>query len=307
MPLMERTIENGFELTGPVARGDWETVDRHREALRGSGFEQAYDALVEVTRRVRVVRTIAELDLPRHGVVGLVPTMGALHAGHSALFRAARPECDVLVASLFVNPTQFSESADLAAYPRDPEGDAALAEAEGSRRPLRAERRRRCTRPASQRGSSPAGAAEGLESEHRPEHFRGVATVCLKLLNIVRPQIAWFGRKDAQQVAVVKQLVRDLNLDVEIRVVDTVRDDDGLALSSRNELLSPDGARAGARDPARARDPRRRPARGVLADAGLEPDYVEVADLDGPTLAIAARVGSVRLIDNIPLPEGEHS
>ncbi len=123
----------------------------------------------------------------------------------------------------------------------------------------------------------------------------------------MRPQIAWFGRKDAQQVAVVKQLVRDLNLDVEIRVVDTVRDADGLALSSRNALLS-----ASEREQALAipralatRDAAR--ARSVLAAAGLEPDYVEVADLDGPTLAIAARVGSVRLIDNVPLPKGDRS
>jgi pantoate--beta-alanine ligase len=153
----------------------------------------------------------------------------------------------------------------------------------------------------------PAGAAEGLESAHRPQHFRGVATVCLKLLNIVRPQIAWFGRKDAQQVAVVKQLVRDLNLGVEIRVVDTVRDDDGLALSSRNSLLSPAEREQAlsihralaTRDAARARE--------ILAAAGLEPDYVEVADLDGPTLAIGARVGATRLIDNVPLSEGEHS
>jgi pantoate--beta-alanine ligase len=153
----------------------------------------------------------------------------------------------------------------------------------------------------------PAGAAEGLESEHRPMHFRGVATICLKLLNIVRPQIAWFGRKDAQQLAVVKQLVRDLNLDVEIRVVETVRDVDGLALSSRNTLLSPaerEQALAihralATRDAAQALE--------VLAAAGLQPDYVEVADLDGPTLAIAARVGQTRLIDNVPLPEGEPS
>ena len=118
-------------------------------------------------------------------------------------------------------------------------------------------------------------------------HFRGVATVCLKLLNIVRPQIAWFGRKDAQQVAVVKQLVRDLNLDVEIRVVDTVRDDDGLALSSRNQLLYPLEREQALAIHARARDPRPGPRARILAEAGLEPDYVEVADLDGPTLAIA--------------------
>jgi pantoate--beta-alanine ligase len=255
---------------------------------------------------MRVVRTIAELDLPRHGVVGLVPTMGALHAGHAALFRAARPECDVLVASLFVNPAQFSEEADLAAYPRDLNGDRARAEAEGIDvlfAPTAAE----MYPPGFATWVDPAGAAHGLESEHRPQHFRGVATVCLKLLNIVQPQIVWFGRKDAQQVAVVKQLVRDLNVNVEIRVVDTVRDGDGLATSSRNTLLSPE-EREQALAIHRAlatRDASR--ARRVLADAGVEPDYVEVADLDGPTLAIAARIGSVRLIDNIPLPEGEHS
>ena len=123
----------------------------------------------------------------------------------------------------------------------------------------------------------------------------------------MRPQIAWFGRKDAQQVAVVKQLVRDLNLDVEIRVVETVRDPDGLALSSRNALLSPnEREQALAIHRALAtRDATK--ARSVLSTAGLDPDYVEVADLDGPTLAVAARVGSVRLIDNVLLLEGEHS
>ncbi len=255
---------------------------------------------------MKVVRTIAELDLPRHGVVGLVPTMGALHAGHTALFRAARPECDVLVASVFVNPAQFSEDADLAAYPHDQEGDLAVARAEGIDvvfAPVVEE----MYPPGFATWVDPAGAAEGLESDHRPQHFRGVATVCLKLLNIVRPQIAWFGRKDAQQVAVVKQLVRDLNLDVEIRVVDTVRDDDGLALSSRNALLSP-AERAQALAIPRALATRDAgEARSILADAKLVPDYVEIADLDGPTLAIAARVGSVRLIDNVPLPKGERS
>ena len=126
--------------------------------------------------------------------------------------------------------------------------------------------------------------------------------MCLKLFNLVRPQLAWFGRKDAQQVAVLKQMVRDLNLDVEIRVVETVRDADGLALSSRNGRLSPVQRDAGARDPRGARDAatgtRRSPSSRA---AGVEPDYVEVADLDGPTLALAARIGDVRLIDNVSL------
>jgi pantoate--beta-alanine ligase len=147
----------------------------------------------------------------------------------------------------------------------------------------------------------PEGAADGLEGAHRPGHFRGVATVCLKLFNIVRPHAAWFGRKDAQQVAVVKQLVRDLNLDVAIHVVETVRDADGLALSSRNARLSaPERDQALAIPRALATgDPVR--AREILVAAGLEPDYVTVADLDGPTLAVATRVGRTRLIDNVPL------
>jgi len=250
-----------------------------------------------------VARSIRALELQRDGVVGLVPTMGALHAGHAALFAAARAQCDVLVASIFVNPAQFQEPADLAAYPRDLERDLAAAERAGVDVVF--------APPAEELYPAgfatwvvPEGVAVGLEGEHRPGHFRGVATICVKLFNIVRPRRAWFGRKDAQQVAVLKQVVRDLNLDVEIRVVETVRDADGLAVSSRNARLSPD-ERASARAIPRAlaaRDPE--VARRVLADAGLEPDYVAVVDLDGPTLAVAARVGNTRLIDNVRV-EGE--
>jgi pantoate--beta-alanine ligase len=254
---------------------------------------------------VIVARSIGELDLPRHGVVGLVPTMGALHAGHTALFRAARSASDVLVASVFVNPVQFSEDGDLAAYPRNLERDLAAAEAEGVD-VVFAPRVEEMYPPGFATWVVPEGAAVGLESEHRPGHFRGVATVCLKLFNIVRPQFAWFGRKDAQQVAVLKQLVRDLNVPVEIRVVGTVRDDDGLALSSRNARLSP-AEREQARAIRRALETGdEAQARAVLAAAGVEPEYIAVADLDGPTLAIAARVGSTRLIDNVPLGEGEN-
>ncbi len=247
-----------------------------------------------------VVRRIGDLDLPRHGAVGLVPTMGALHDGHAALFAAARPVSDVLVASLFVNPAQFSDDADLSAYPRDFDADAERVEA-GGVDVLFAPPPDEMYPPGFATWVVPEGVALGLEEAHRPGHFRGVATVCLKLFNIVRPQTAWFGRKDAQQVAVLKQLVRDLNLDVAIRVVETVRDNDGLALSSRNARLTADEReqalaipRALATgDPAHARD--------VLAAAGLQPDYVEVADLDGPTLAVATRVGPTRLIDNVLL------
>lgn len=251
---------------------------------------------------MNVLRTIAEMRAhPRTGSVGLVPTMGALHAGHVALFEAAREECDTVVASLFVNPAQFSEDADLAAYPRDEEADAALA-AEAGVDLLFAPPVEEIYPPGFSTWVDPG--EERLEAAFRPGHFRGVATVCLKLFLAVRPDRAYFGRKDAQQVAVVRRLVRDLALGIEIRSVPTVRDADGLALSSRNaRLSSAERARALAIPRALAtRDPER--ARAVLAEAGLAPDYVEVADLDGPTLAIAARVGGVRLIDNVPL-EGD--
>jgi pantoate--beta-alanine ligase len=253
---------------------------------------------------VRVVRTIAEVRaLPRRGRVGLVPTMGALHAGHVALIEAARRECDAVVASLFVNPAQFVEGADLAAYPRDEQADLAVA-AEAGVDVLFAPSVDEIYPPGFQTWVEVEDVSRGLEGAARPGHFRGVATVCLKLFAIVAPDVAFFGRKDAQQVAVVKQLVRDLALPLEIRVVPTVRDADGLALSSRNVRLTPaERARALAIPRALAtRDPDR--ARAVLAAAGIEPDYVAVADLDGPTLAIAARVGETRLIDNVLL-EGE--
>ena len=253
-----------------------------------------------------VARSIGDLDLPRHGIVGLVPTMGALHEGHAALFAAARPECDVLVTSVFVNPAQFSDATDIGAYPRDLDGDAAFA-AEHGVDVVFAPAAGEMYPDGFATWIEPGGAADGLESAYRPDHFRGVATVCLKLFNLVRPQIAWFGRKDAQQVAVVKQLVRDLNLPIDIRVVETVRDHDGLAFSSRNALLSVE-ERDLARTLPRAletRDPSA--ARAILEAAGVEPDYVEVADFDGPTLLVAARVGSTRLIDNVPLPKGDRS
>jgi len=253
---------------------------------------------------VIVARTIGELDLPRHGVVGLVPTMGALHEGHHALFAAGRAASDVLVASLFVNPAQFGEPGDLDAYPRDLARDAAIAEEHGVD-VLFAPGADEIYPPGFATWVVPEGAAVGLEGDARPGHFRGVATVCLKLFNIVRPQLAWFGRKDAQQVAVLKQLVRDLNVPVEIRVVPTVRDADGLAFSSRNARLSRDERRRARAIPRALATRDADAARAVLAAAGVEPDYVAVADLDGPTLAVAARIGATRLIDNVPLDEGE--
>lgn len=246
-----------------------------------------------------VARRIDELPEPE-GVVGLVPTMGALHAGHEALIAAARSECDTVVVSIFVNPAQFDEAADLAAYPRDEERDLAVAEAAGADvvfLPGADE----LYPPGFQTWVEVEELSRGLEGAHRPGHFRGVATVCLMLFNLVRPRFAYFGQKDAQQSAVVRRMVRDLHLDLTVRVVPTVRDADGLALSSRNARLSP-AEREAARALPRAlatRDPDA--ARALLA--GLDVDYVEVADFDPPVLAAAVRVGSTRLIDNVPLEE----
>ena len=184
---------------------------------------------------MKVVHSISELQL--EGEVGLVPTMGALHAGHVSLFERARGENDIVVASLFVNPAQFDEQADLARYPRDETHDREVAEQAGVD----------VLFAPSTDEMYPAGFATwvdsgetGAEGAARTGHFRGVATVCLKLFNIVRPTRAYFGQKDAQQAIVVHRLVRDLNLGVDVRVVATVRDPDGLALSSRNVQLSPD-------------------------------------------------------------------
>jgi pantoate--beta-alanine ligase len=249
---------------------------------------------------MKVVRTIAELELT--GEVGLVPTMGALHAGHVALLQVARSENDTVVASLFVNPAQFDDPADFDAYARDEARDEEIA-AEAGVDVLFAP---------SADAMYPAGFGTwvdvdgaGGEGASRPGHFRGVATVCLKLFNIVRPRRAYFGQKDAQQAAVVRRLVRDLNLDIDIRVRPTVRDPDGLALSSRNVRLSPEEreralalpralhAAIGSADPVAA-------ARTRLN--GMNPDYVELIDLDGALLlAAAVRVGSTRLIDNVLL------
>ena len=247
---------------------------------------------------MKVVRAIAEL--PKLDSAGLVPTMGAFHGGHRALFAAARAENEHVVVSLFVNPAQFDDGRDLAAYPRDEERDAAIAAAAGAD-VLFAPSADELYPGGFQTWVDVEELSRGLEGDHRPGHFRGVATICLKLFNIVRPQRAYFGQKDAQQVAVVRRMVRDLNLDVEIRALATVRDPDGLALSSRNARLSP-----AERELALAL-PRALALRDVDAARkaldGLDVDYVEVADFDPPVLAAAVRVGSTRLIDNVVLEE----
>jgi len=253
---------------------------------------------------MKIARSIAELELT--GVVGLVPTMGALHDGHRSLFKVARAETDVLVASIFVNPAQFDQPADLAGYPQDEQRDLEIAEEEGVD----------VVFAPTANEMYPAGFGTwvdlddtGAEGTSRPGHFRGVATVCVKLFNIVQPRRAYFGQKDAQQAAVVRRVVRDLNLDIEIRVLPTIRDQDGLAISSRNVQLSPDqrtqalalprALATGAETYTQGGDP---VAATRSAFNGVIPDYVELVDLDGVTvLAAAINVGNIRLIDNVLL------
>jgi pantoate--beta-alanine ligase len=226
--------------------------------------------------------------------------MGAFHEGHLALFRAARDECETVVVSLFVNPTQFGANEDLSRYPRNEALDAQMAEAAGVD----------VLFTPSVEEMYPDGYATwvdvegtGAEGAARPAHFRGVATVCLKLFNIARPHMAYFGQKDAQQAAVVKRFVADLNLDLEIRVLPTIRDQDGLALSSRNAYLSAEEREEALALPRALATKDAAEARELLKK--LEVDYVEVAELDGQrVLAAAIHVGKTRLIDNV-IVEGE--
>ena len=283
---------------------------------------------------MRIVRTVAELRTAvgsaRAGGarIGLVPTMGAFHAGHLSLMRRAREVCGCVVVSLFVNPTQFNETADLARYPRDEQADAAMASEAGVDllfAPAVDE-----VYPAGFSTSvEVAGISEPLEGAMRgPRHFRGVATVVTKLLNMARPDDAFFGQKDAQQALLIRRLVHDLDLPVRIEICPTVRESDGLAMSSRNARLDPDARR---RAPAIARalfaiaasvaagerDAELALAAGapILADAAIEPEYLAavsaetlepVVEIAGETLvAVAARVGTVRLIDNVIITPGQ--
>jgi len=275
-------------------------------------------------RRLSTIAEVrSELVEPRRAgrSIGLVPTMGALHEGHLSLMRRARLDCEVVVVSLFVNPTQFNDSADLSAYPRDPERDAWLA-AEIGVDYLFAPAPEEIYPPGFATTVSLAGVTETLEGAHRGRaHFDGVSTVVTKLFNIVAPDVAYFGQKDAQQALVIRRLVRDLDMPVTIEVCPTVREGDGLALSSRNAHLSPaDRARAAGLHRALAavqeavdggeRDPDAARARALteLQAAQIEPDYLELVSaetlspvrrIDGDVLAlIAARLGDTRLIDN---------
>jgi pantoate--beta-alanine ligase len=281
---------------------------------------------------MKIVRSKSELraaleDPRRDGKrIGLVPTMGYFHEGHLSLMRAARGDCDVVVVSLFVNPAQFGPGEDLDSYPRDEERDAALADAEGVDLlwvPAPDEMYPTGFATTVEVGGDLTQVLEGDPAQRGPSHFRGVTTVVAKLFNAVQPDVAYFGRKDAQQALVIRRMAEDLDFPVEIRILPTVREDDGLALSSRNAYLSPEereravaisrglcaaerAAAAGETSSAALVEA----ARAELRNAGIEPEYVEarstedlspVADLNGrPVLvAVAARVGRARLIDNV--------
>ena len=284
---------------------------------------------------MRTLHTVAELRealSPERGAgrsIALVPTMGYFHEGHLSLMRQARKQSDVVVVSLFVNPAQFGPGEDLDSYPRDEERDTELAAAAGVDY-LFAPAPEEVYPPGFDTAVAVGGLTEVLDgdpAQRGPEHFAGVTTVVTKLLNMVQPDAAWFGQKDAQQAVVIRTLVRDLDIPVRIEVGPTVRDDDGLALSSRNAYLSPEE-----RGRALALSRALRAAEGTVAlgeldaaavlaaarqeldSAGLEPEYLElrsaedlspVERVNGSTLlAVAARVGRARLIDNTILNGG---
>ena len=279
---------------------------------------------------MKTVQTVSELrDALRpvrraQDTIGLVPTMGALHAGHVSLITKAREQCDVVVMSLFVNPTQFDEPGDLRSYPRDYQRDAELA-ADAGVDFLFSPGVETIYPEGFSTTASVAGVTEPLEGEHRgTAHFDGVTTVVTKLFNIVQPDVAYFGQKDAQQATVIRRLAQDLDFPVRIEVCPTVREPDGLAMSSRNQHLSPsDRRRATAlhralRAAAEAIASGERDTQAVIAGAraelqDVELDYFELVNPDtlaaaraqiaaGDLLAVvAARVGAIRLIDNQPI------
>jgi len=304
-----------------VAGRDPKGMDQMDTALANPPYPT--DGGVKVFRGKEELRSALSEARRAGETIGLVPTMGYLHEGHLSLLRAARAECDVVVMSLFVNPSQFGPGEDLARYPRDEERDLRLAAEAGVAFVY--------APPVDEvypDGFSTHVEVEGLTevlcgdpSRRGPGHFRGVTTVVAKLFNSVQPDVAYFGQKDAQQTAVIRRMVRDLDFPVRVEVLPTVREADGLAMSSRNAYLSPeDRERATtlsralriAEETARAEslEAGLDAARAELDAAGIEPEYLEARDaeelsptaaLDGrPVLvAVAAQVGAARLIDNI--------
>jgi pantoate--beta-alanine ligase len=279
---------------------------------------------MDIVRRVRAMNELGAAARAQGKIVGFVPTMGALHEGHLSLIRRVKAQADLVVVSIFVNPTQFNSSEDLANYPRNLPGDADVLAREGVDF-LFAPEPEEMYPPGAQTFVEVAGLSDKLEGKSRPGHFRGVATVVTKLLAIVQPHIAAFGQKDAQQALVIKTLVRDLMFGVEVLVLPTKREEDGVAMSSRNTLLTPEQRRAAAAIPraleaaksalsAGERDPGRilAAAKDVIEDEPLlKLDYLELVDTErldpvpkahgDMLLALAVFAGTTRLIDNIVL------
>lgn len=279
---------------------------------------------MEIVRRAASMQEVCAKVRDNGRKIGLVPTMGSLHEGHRALIRRASDAADVVVVSIFVNPTQFAPGEDFAAYPRDLTADVDACIAEGVDYVFAPEADELYS-PGSTTYVEVAGISDVSEGKSRPGHFRGVATVVAKLFSLVRPAVAVFGQKDAQQVSVVRRLIDDLFLGVELQVVPVVRDEDGLALSSRNAYLSEEERRAAGGVP-RALDAAReliaggeRQAEAVLAEVRrileeeptLEIDYLDLVEeydfepvsevRDRSVLVLAVRAGRTRLLDNLPI------
>jgi pantoate--beta-alanine ligase len=276
---------------------------------------------MELVRLVHSMKEISRRLRATGSKIGFVPTMGALHEGHLSLIRRLREVSDVVVVSLFVNPTQFESTEDFETYPRDLARDTDLCIAEGVHY-LFAPEAEELYAPGHCTCVEVTGLSEILEGKSRPGHFRGVTTVVLKLFEIVRPTIAAFGQKDAQQAVIVRRMARDLNLEVEILVLPTVRDRDEVALSSRNRRLAPDDREAARAIPRALEAARQAVARGegraeavvaaarqvLEAEPRLRVDYVELVDAErlSPVssaegellLVVAAYAGNTRLIDN---------
>ena len=280
---------------------------------------------------MNVANTLSEFKVRRTHLtepVGFVPTMGYLHDGHLSLARLARESCGSVVASIFVNPTQFAPTEDLSSYPRDLDRDLEYLEREGVDLVLAPSDNDEFYPAGYATWVDVAGITQRLEGASRPTHFRGVATIVSKLFNIVRPQRAFFGQKDAQQALVIRRLIRDLNFDIELILGPTIREPDGLAMSSRNAYLTPEERTAapvlrrcldrvealyagGERDGENIRHAMREI---LQAEPLTQPDYMSVADLDSleelqviegmALVSLAVRFGSTRLIDNTVLPPG---
>ena len=280
---------------------------------------------------MRTCTTISELrsacgtSWDRGRRIGLVPTMGALHEGHLSLVRAARVSCQFVVASIFVNPTQFAPNEDLAKYPRNLERDSALLDQEGVNA-LFAPTVEEMYPAGAVTWVTVEGVSDRLDGRSRPGHFRGVTTVVAKLFHIVEPDAAFFGQKDAAQLAILRKMVRDLNFPIEIVGCPIVREADGLAMSSRNVYLDSTQrsralslsralsqiAKMHERGERRAQELARRGKEEIASEPGVQMDFLEIVDADtldpvadvshGALVAVAAHVGTTRLIDNILLP-----